>query len=304
MLRLLIRHLCTRLSAVSMASPTPPSTAQPSHARSSSGSSDSGRKKHKPRAAPPPGGWPARSPRAPAQPRTKAAPTPVNPSYFALNLRDDEVASYKAAGVLPLAWLPESSSHDGSAARPLVLHALLCDESPRGLNFLGGKRDPPDTSAEHTAAREFHEESGSQLRLSIADVRALIQANEQPHTCWLSFAKYALFLLPLPESEIDLPSRYAHYLAHRQGFDWDSPASALHWVCRYSKKPMEGVSLRLTRNTGAAASHTPSHCALSRDHYSMRDSVSLEPSCLRLVVPIDRLLLPSCVFILVTVSGS
>jgi hypothetical protein len=70
--------------------------------------------------------------------------------------------------------LPVASTSSSSSTPTMELHALFADELQRGLNFLGGKREPEEPS-HLTAAREFTEETGNVLRVSAQHIAERLQ---------------------------------------------------------------------------------------------------------------------------------
>ena len=68
------------------------------------------------------------------------------------------------------------------------------------LNFFGGKREQQDVDCEHTAAREFHEESNSLANLF--QIYATLRLSPKRMVFWHKFGKYALHLVEFHDEKV------------------------------------------------------------------------------------------------------
>ncbi|KAL6057184.1 MJ1316 domain-containing protein [Balamuthia mandrillaris] len=131
-------------------------------------------------------------------------------SYVAPQLHAAEEENYKAAGFLPLAFLPDEtetlteSSSDAPAAggrsQQLRLHLLaglenrgIAEDQP-SVFLLGGKREPHDRDVEMTALREFIEESGLVMESDRANLYFQMRTSSERQCYWYLAGKYALVL--------------------------------------------------------------------------------------------------------------
>lgn len=131
----------------------------------------------------------------------------------------DYKESYKAAGVLPFAFIRRQ------------LHFLLPVE-PRPengfairLNLLGGQRDYGDESSLITAARELSEETGKCIRRKVAEKLLKQPADFVSRHC-IEQGKYVLYVCKLKKEYFNLPQQYSSLQYRPSGAE----ADALVWV--------------------------------------------------------------------------
>jgi len=140
-----------------------------------------------------------------------------NDNYLGSSLREEDRKNWAAAGVLPYVRLGANGED---------IRILLGRQGPakRGsskywdaLVFLGGKREKEDLTARHTAAREAMEETGGLLFAGRSrSVRGPV--------LWFPPGRYALFLLEMKPSMVNLPVRfYLKYVSWQR-----QAASVLH----------------------------------------------------------------------------
>ncbi len=136
--------------------------------------------------------------------RDSASRNTLSSPYVSRQLGKKEEISYKAAGILPFKIDPktgkiwilggvEKRKERSNKKKKKVL----------GFNLLGGKREPDDASAAHTAWREFWEESGEVLNekdcnrfFSQVHNRSSIANSVQNNfsVAWIPNAKYCLYV--------------------------------------------------------------------------------------------------------------
>jgi len=138
-------------------------------------------------------------------------------NYLRKRLHANDAAFYSAAGVLPYRVVTTTK---GAQKRHTVEILLGVEDQfdkvkkrvlPDRINFLGGKREKGDMSAENTAVREFWEESGGLL--GPESTTRVIQNLET--VLWFRNGKYALFLHQLCSRDQDLPKRYSAHCGAR-----------------------------------------------------------------------------------------
>jgi len=173
---------------------------------------------------------------------------------MAVQLRETEEGSYKAAGILPIAFfrLPPPgclSEHpippDLPPQRGPIPYTLIGTElrvagkkssaaassSSPVLNVLGGKREGRDQSAAHTAWREFWEESGRLLSDQEEPfLEHCLRGGQQRRVLWFAPGKYALFIhhlpYPAPQWTMEIVEAYSRQEIREEG----SEMMALHWL--------------------------------------------------------------------------
>ncbi|KAG5184376.1 hypothetical protein JKP88DRAFT_262864 [Tribonema minus] len=100
---------------------------------------------------------------------------------------------YKAAGILPLAWLPEDRG--GHLA---VLLAMEVRKGKRLLGHMGGKREAADKGPAFTAWREAWEESGKVLSSNARATFLAAAESGDTRVLWVPECEQAIFLYQVP----------------------------------------------------------------------------------------------------------
>ncbi|CAM9775012.1 unnamed protein product [Ectocarpus sp. 6 AP-2014] len=150
---------------------------------------------------------------------------PINslaPDYLDYFVRERERQYYKSAGILPY-------RRDPSSGEVWVLVGSEIRKNKLVVSCLGGKREDSDAGPEHTAWREFWEESGKVLG---DDERAnfLTTCFEgRARAMWMQSAKMAVIACELGSPDlVSLPRRFG---LGGPGVDKrDTSMIALHWV--------------------------------------------------------------------------
>lgn len=110
---------------------------------------------------------------------------------------------FRAGGILPVRLLSDGRAMVLMAGEQRVLDAGSSFRAR--LNLLGGRRDNGDADFQHTAVREFQEETMS-LAPSDAVRRRVHSAHAQ--TLWLEVGAYCLVLIPALAEMDSIPERY------------------------------------------------------------------------------------------------